>query len=101
MNGSHCAGHGPVIHKDEGLLKIKEYIHHRQERERQIQTSLSKLPHNDWISSWDIMRAVYPPLPILTAVSAQWNVTHHLEKMKEEESVEKRWPDLWRLRRRI
>lgn len=93
-----------MIEKD-AIHKIEEYIHHRQEREHQIK-ALLLIVHNHhqdnreatWLSSWEIMKSIYPPLPFMTQISAQWNVSHHLEKLKTEETIEYRWPDLWRIK---
>lgn len=97
-------GHGPVIGKG-ALEKIEEYIQHRQDRERQIKMLLLitdnkyQNHHNySWVSSWSIMKSIYPPLPFLTQISAQWNVNHHLEKLKTEGIIEYKWPDLWRIK---
>ena len=55
-------------------------------------------PNASWLSSWEIMKSIYPPLPFVTQISAQWNVNHHLEKLKTEGVIESKWPDLWKIR---
>jgi hypothetical protein len=103
-------GHGPVIDHD-ALDRIKEYISHRTERERQIKAVLT-IAHRkastemtpsslsgSWLSSWELMRAIYPPsLPFMTKISAQWNVCHHLEKLQTEGAIVRTWPDMWRIK---
>lgn len=93
------------------MERIDEYIHHRMERESQIKVVLTIAYRKanegialssfagSWLSSWEIMCAIYPPsLPFMTKISAQWNVCHHLEKLQTEGKVEKTWPDMWRIK---
>jgi hypothetical protein len=97
-----------VIDHD-ALGRIDEYLRHRLERERQIvavltlaaarSRSQSESDPSSWRSSWEIMKAIYPPtLPFSTQISAQWNVCHHLEKLQTEGTILRAWPDMWRVR---
>jgi hypothetical protein len=97
-----------VIDHD-ALGRIEEYLHHRLERERQIKAVLTiavsrarakgDSDPSSWRSSWEIMKAIYPPtLPFSTQISAQWNVCHHLEKLQTEGAIVQTWPDMWRLK---
>lgn len=91
-------GHGPVI--TNALEKIDEYIQHRNLRERQIVELLNKLRAEGtsglgWISTWSLVGEIYGELPLFIKFSAQWNLSHHLEKLKIEGRVEQRW-GLWR-----
>eukprot|EP00602_Paraphysomonas_sp_CaronLab_P002236 CAMPEP_0185030450 /NCGR_PEP_ID=MMETSP1103-20130426/17432_1 /TAXON_ID=36769 /ORGANISM="Paraphysomonas bandaiensis, Strain Caron Lab Isolate" /LENGTH=202 /DNA_ID=CAMNT_0027565595 /DNA_START=453 /DNA_END=1061 /DNA_ORIENTATION=- len=90
-------GHGPVI-SDSAVEKIDEYVHHRNLRETQIRDFLVG-SNNIWNSSWEVMTAVYPNLPVHVKVSAQWNTLHHLEKLCKDGMVETMWPDLWRVKK--
>jgi hypothetical protein len=49
------------------------------------------------MTSWEMVSAVYGPLPAMVRVSAQANVLHHLDKMEREGRITRRFPDLWAL----
>lgn len=51
-----------------------------------------------YLSSWEIMLKVYGSIPFFVKISAQWNVLHHLDKLKKEKKIDFCWPDLWRIR---
>lgn len=89
-------GHGPII-RDTAVRKVEEYIAHRNERERQV---LEVLQPNGrcWISTWELVPEVYGCLPFLVKVSAQFNLSHHLDKLNKEGRVEKSFPDMWRMK---
>ena len=53
---------------------------------------------SDYLTSWEIMSKVYGNLPVFVKISAQWNVSHHLEKLKKDGKVEYYWPDLWKIK---
>lgn len=89
-------GHGPVIR--DAIAKVDEYIGHRQAREDQIVAVLSKCRKGQCMSSFEIVSAVYPTLAMFVFISAQWNVSHHLNKLREEGKVVKKIPDQWRLK---
>jgi ribonuclease/clavin/mitogillin len=50
----------------------------------------------EWHASWDLTGKMYGKLPFVVKVSAMHNVSHHLQKLRQEGRVEARWPDLWR-----
>jgi hypothetical protein len=50
-----------------------------------------------YLSSWEIMKTVYGPLPFIVQISAQMNVIHHLNKLKKEGKISFCYPDLWRI----
>lgn len=87
-------GHGLIIH-GQALEKVDEYIHHRIIRERQIIDALKG--STNWISSWELVPRVYGELSMDIKLSAQWNLHHHLSKLRKEEKVIEKWPDLWKL----
>eukprot|EP01036_Dinobryon_divergens_P032007 gene32007-41509_t len=83
-------GHGPVV--VDGLAKVKEYIHHRSARENQL------LENGNWSSSLALVEKVYgPSLSATLKLSAQANLTHHLNKLLREGKVRTCWPDLWKI----
>lgn len=75
--------HGNII--NEAVKKIKFYINHRLEREKQIVETLkeSKIP----LSAAEIVKIVYATTPESLWKAAEVNVVHHLEKLKKEEKV--------------
>jgi ribonuclease/clavin/mitogillin len=88
-------GHGPVVH--DALLKIEEYIEHRNVREKQIFDVVSQ--SDRYLSSWELVGKVYPVLPVMVKFSAQRNLSLHLEKLLEEKKIECKYPDLWTCKR--
>lgn len=90
--------HGNII--TGAVEKIKFYIEHRNERERQIIEALrdSTKP----LSAMGIVEMVYATTPESLWRVAAVNVTHHLEKLKKEEKVneikrENELESLWEL----
>jgi glyoxylase-like metal-dependent hydrolase (beta-lactamase superfamily II) len=75
--------HGNII-KD-AVEKIKFYIEHRNERERQIIEALRE--SNKPLSAMGIVEVVYATTPESLWKAAAVNVIHHLEKLKKEEKV--------------
>uniref|UniRef100_A0AC34RQ23 Metallo-beta-lactamase domain-containing protein n=1 Tax=Panagrolaimus sp. JU765 TaxID=591449 RepID=A0AC34RQ23_9BILA len=75
-------GHGPVVANPE--TKIKEYIHHRLEREKQIIAALSE---SDTMTSMDIVNVVYKETPLNLKLAAVGNVRHHLSKLMKDGRV--------------
>jgi len=73
--------HGPVI--ADGVAKLREYIAHRGERERQIVAALASGPKRA-IEIVQIVYAAYPPA--LHAAAAQ-SVIQHLRKLLREHRV--------------
>lgn len=97
-------GHGPVV--EQPLDKIDEYIRHRDAREMQILRALQRVLRDEqrrvvcgegdrWLSTWELVRVVYGPLPLLVRASAQHNLTHHLHKLQREGKVVTQWPEMW------
>lgn len=89
-----------MVGRESALAKVDEYIAHRITRETQLVEALNLRRNrgNGWVCSWDLMCAIYPPLPFFVRVSAQWNVSHHLDKLLEDGKVETCFPDQWRLK---
>ncbi|KAH7980056.1 hypothetical protein HPB49_012922 [Dermacentor silvarum] len=79
-------GHGPVI--SDPATKIKEYIEHRLQRERQI---LDCLPKADtgYKSTADIVKEIYRETPAHLHAAAARNVDHHLNKLIKDGKVVK------------
>ncbi|KAI8360854.1 beta-lactamase-like protein [Choanephora cucurbitarum] len=75
-------GHGPVI--EQGQEKIRDYIHHRLERERQI-VELMKTADN-W-TAMDLVRVLYKAYPESLYLPAARGVVLHLEKLQKEGRV--------------
>ncbi|KAK8769080.1 hypothetical protein V5799_014456 [Amblyomma americanum] len=71
-------GHGPVISNPEP--KIREYIEHRLQREKQIIECLSNTSA-EHMSAMDIVKEVYKGTPEHLHAAAARNVEHHLEKL--------------------
>lgn len=87
LNLSPCLiypGHGPVI--EEGVNKIKEYIQHRNTREKQILQALGEKPENP-VTAMDIVKKVYVETPWYLHKAAENNVNHHLTKLEKEGQV--------------
>jgi glyoxylase-like metal-dependent hydrolase (beta-lactamase superfamily II) len=72
-------GHGPLIHDPKE--RIREYIAHRDMRERQIIEVLGR--GGAW-SSWDIMLELYPDIDKRLRSAANNNVVRHLEQLEAE-----------------
>jgi glyoxylase-like metal-dependent hydrolase (beta-lactamase superfamily II) len=73
--------HGPVI--EDGVAKLREYIAHRADRERQIVAALANGPKRP-IEIVQVVYAAYPPA--LHAPAAQ-SVVQHLRKLLREGRV--------------
>jgi ribonuclease/clavin/mitogillin len=87
--------HGPVI--EAGEAKIREYIAHRELRERQILTVLGKGP----ATVAAIVQAIYRDLPRTLQAAAASSVRSHLKKLAGEGRVtveEGATADCWKLR---
>lgn len=70
--------HGPVI--EDGVGKLREYIAHRHERERQILEALADGPSD----VMGIVRRVYAAYPAHLHGAAAQSVTQHLRKLEGE-----------------
>ena len=73
--------HGPLI--EDGPAKIREYIEHRHEREREILAALEQEP----MAVMEIVRIVYAAYPEVLYPAAGQSVTQHLLKLERENRV--------------
>ncbi|HZC45623.1 MAG TPA: MBL fold metallo-hydrolase, partial [Candidatus Acidoferrum sp.] len=81
--------HGPVIRDPKG--KIREYIAHRELRERQV---LEALDGAGWLEAMAIVKKIYIDVPEYLHPAAASSVRSHLKKLVREGRVvehEKRW----------
>jgi len=76
--------HGPRI--PDGVAKLREYIAHREEREREILAALEPGPQ----TIPEIVRVVYAAYPESLHPAARMSVCSHLQKLEREERVERR-----------
>ncbi|KAI9019466.1 beta-lactamase-like protein [Phycomyces nitens] len=77
-------GHGPVV-KD-GVKKLKELVHHRQERENQIVALLKSDQKKAW-SAFDMVGVLYKDYPESLHLPAVRGILLHLEKLRGEDKV--------------
>jgi glyoxylase-like metal-dependent hydrolase (beta-lactamase superfamily II) len=76
-----CPGHGPIVGPPRGQQLVREYIQHREHRERQILAALER----GITDVYAIARAVYPRnLKRGLWPGAERNVRTHLEKLQKE-----------------
>jgi ribonuclease/clavin/mitogillin len=73
--------HGPLIAN--GPAKIREYIEHRREREREILAALEREP----MAVMEIVEIVYAAYPKILHPAAAESVTQHLFKLERENRV--------------
>ena len=76
-------GHGPLIGKPEA--KIREYIKHRIERERQVLAALRSGKN----TTGDITQMIYVDVSAALQRVAEFSVLAHLEKLVREGRVKK------------
>jgi glyoxylase-like metal-dependent hydrolase (beta-lactamase superfamily II) len=76
-------GHGPMVGKPEA--KVKEYIEHRQMRERQVLDALRRGKH----TIGEITEMIYVEVPTPLHGIAEYSVQAHLTKLINEERVKK------------
>jgi glyoxylase-like metal-dependent hydrolase (beta-lactamase superfamily II) len=79
--------HGPVI--EDGVAKLREYIAHRHERERQILAALERGP----ASVREIVEVVYAAYPKALHPAAAQSTTQHLRKLEREGRARPDGPD--------
>lgn len=77
-------GHGPSI--ADPTQRIEYYIHHRNEREKQILKFLSSHTKTE-MSPLHIVKGVYENLDASLYSAAERNVEHHLKKLEKEGKV--------------
>merc|ERR1712137_1159046 len=87
-----CPGHGPCI-KDP-IPRIKYYIGHRNERERQILELLSS-DYGSKHSPFDIVKILYKDLDTSLYGAAEHNVQLHLKKLEKEGKVRSTSTNCW------
>jgi glyoxylase-like metal-dependent hydrolase (beta-lactamase superfamily II) len=73
--------HGPLI--DDGVAKIREYIEHRRDREREILAALERGP----MAVMEIVAIVYAAYPKILHPAAGHSVSQHLIKLERENQV--------------
>jgi glyoxylase-like metal-dependent hydrolase (beta-lactamase superfamily II) len=78
--------HGPVI--EDGVAKLREYITHRAERERQILAALASGP----LRAIEIVKIVYAAYPPALHAPAAQSVIQHLRKLEREGRVHRAAP---------
>ncbi|KAI8144052.1 GE11184 [Fennellomyces sp. T-0311] len=74
-------GHGPVI--EDGVGKIKEYISHRELREKQLVDLLTSVEGKQW-SSMDITSVLYKEYPQSLHLPAARGIMLILQKLEKE-----------------
>ncbi len=79
--------HGPVI--EDGVAKLREYIAHRHERERQILAVLERGP----AAVAEIVASVYAAYPVALHAAAAQSTSQHLRKLEREGRVRASGPD--------
>jgi glyoxylase-like metal-dependent hydrolase (beta-lactamase superfamily II) len=73
--------HGPLI--EDGPAKIREYIQHRSDREREILAALEQEP----MVVMEIVKIVYAAYPEVLHPAAGQSVAQHLLKLEREQRV--------------
>jgi hypothetical protein len=68
---------------EDGPAKIREYLDHRMEREREILAALEKGP----MTVMEIVKIVYAAYPEVLHPAAGQSVTQHLLKLEREKRV--------------
>ncbi|GLG96086.1 Beta-lactamase-like protein 2 homolog [Gryllus bimaculatus] len=77
-------GHGPVV--SDPMPKIEYYIHHRNNREKQILDVLQREPNRKF-TEMDIVKIIYTDTPEDLHLAAAVNVGHHLQKLFKDKKV--------------
>lgn len=77
-------GHGPLI--ENGIEKIKEYIHHRLERENQVIQLLKNGTKENW-TPMEIVESLYQGYPESLHLPAARGIVLHLLKLQKDGKV--------------
>lgn len=84
FSGRAYPGHGAVI--ESGKAKVKEYIAHRAQREKQVLDVLDSEADKQW-SSMDIVKVVYKDVPEALHLPAEGGVRQVLKKLEDDGKV--------------
>jgi glyoxylase-like metal-dependent hydrolase (beta-lactamase superfamily II) len=92
FKGKAYPGHGPVL--PEGPAKVREYIHHRQQREAQVIETLKGVnaaaetggSPNEW-TAMDLVKVIYADVPEYLHIPACGGVLQILSKLQGEGKV--------------
>jgi glyoxylase-like metal-dependent hydrolase (beta-lactamase superfamily II) len=76
-------GHGPAVF--DASQRLRTYIDHRHERERQVLAALG----DDFLSAEDVAAEIYPELDAMLRLAASRQVLAHLEKLEREGRVKR------------
>lgn len=90
-------GHGPVI--EDPIDRIKQYIDHRNLRERQIIQALRD-SESMFLSAMDLVKIIYTTTPEHLHGAAALNVGHHLQKLYKDKLLHQRY-DTFCLKERL
>lgn len=85
FSGRAYPGHGAVINS--GREKIREYIAHRKERERQVMEVIGNDKRPEGWTSMEIVKVVYKDVPENLHVPAEGGVVQVLQKLKDDRRV--------------
>ena len=87
FSGRAYPGHGPII--EDGPAKVREYIAHRKQREKQVLDVLGEEMEGGW-SAMDIVKVIYKDYPESLWKPAEAGVLQILSKLKGEGKVSER-----------
>jgi hypothetical protein len=78
-------GHGPVV--SDACDRIRQYLHHREQRERQVLAQLSS--SREPCSVARLVANLYPDLHPDLVPGAKGNISSHLQKLEEEMRIKR------------